>query len=68
MDMLRVVCLPPGCTRAHIPQVMQDLAYSTRDANSDLDDYFNNLQQSNVRANSRQKFLKCHCPRIFTCI
>ena len=41
---------------------MQDLAYSTRDANSDLDEYFNNLQQSNVRANNRQKFLKSHLP------
>ena len=66
MDMVRVVFSPPVCTRAHIPQVMQDLAYSTRDANSDLDDYFNNLQQSNVRANSRQIFLKSHCPSIFT--
>ena len=46
---------------------MQDLAYSTRDANSDLDDYFKNLQQSNVRANNRQKFLKSHGPSIFNC-
>ena len=29
----------------------QDLAYSAKDANSDLDSYFDNLQQSNVRAN-----------------
>jgi hypothetical protein len=65
--MLRVFCSPPVCTPAHIPQVMQDLAYSTRDANSDLDDYFNNLQQSNVRANNRQKFLKSHGPRKFNC-
>ena len=30
---------------------MQDLAYSAKDANNDLDSYFDTLQHSNVRAN-----------------
>ena len=43
---------PRAGARTYLPQVMQDLAYSATDANSDLDDYFNSLQKSNVRANN----------------
>jgi len=33
-------------------QVTQDLAYSAKDANSDMNSYFDDMQKSNVRANT----------------
>jgi len=42
-----------SATVKHIQKklVTQDLAYSAKDANSDLDSYFDSMQETNVRAN-----------------